>query len=274
MPEGAASVPDREYLHGHHESVLRSHRWRTVENSAAYILDALEPGATVLDVGCGPGTITLDIARRVTPGAVVGIDAAPAIVDAAARDARTDGAGNVEFRVADVYALDPAEGTYDVVHAHQVLQHLEDPVRALRAMRGVCRAGGAVAARDADYAAMTWYPDSPGLDRWRELYRAAARDAGGEPDAGRRLLAWAHDAKFSTVTASASSWCFASPDDRHWWSGLWAERVERSTLANRIVQRGLASVADLRELAESWRRWGEERDGWFVVLHGEVRCRP
>ena len=56
------------YTHGHHESVLRSHRWRTLENSAAYLLPHLSPDFQVLDVGCGPGTITADLASRVTPG--------------------------------------------------------------------------------------------------------------------------------------------------------------------------------------------------------------
>ena len=64
------------YLHGHHDSVLRSHRWRTAENSAGYLLPRLAPGARVLDVGCGPGTITADLAARVPSGEVVGIDAA------------------------------------------------------------------------------------------------------------------------------------------------------------------------------------------------------
>jgi ubiquinone/menaquinone biosynthesis C-methylase UbiE len=51
------------YTHGHHDSVLCSHAWRTAGNSAAYLLGELHPGQRLLDVGCGPGTITLDLAR-------------------------------------------------------------------------------------------------------------------------------------------------------------------------------------------------------------------
>ena len=68
------TAPDETYTHGHHESVLRSHRWRTMANSAAYLEPHLEPGLGLLDVGCGPGTITVDLARRLAPGRVVGID--------------------------------------------------------------------------------------------------------------------------------------------------------------------------------------------------------
>lgn len=104
-----------------------------------------------------------------------------------------------------------ADDTFDVVHAHQVLQHVADPVRALREMHRVCRPGGMVAARDADYAAMTWYPAEPGLEEWLALYRRVARVVGGEPDAGRRLLGWAHAAGFADVTPSASTWLYATP---------------------------------------------------------------
>src|SRR5262245_10049981 len=209
------------YTHGHHESVLRSHTWRTAQNSAAYLLDHLEPGTSILDVGCGPGTITVDFAARVAPGRVVGLDAAGAIVEQAR------GLSNsVEWRVGDSYARDPDLRDFDVVHAHQVLQHLADPVAALRAWRRACRPGGIVAARDGDYAAFTWYPHDPQLDRWLELYRIAARANGGEPDAGRRLLAWAHDAGFEDVTATASVWCYATADERDWWVGVWVGRVK------------------------------------------------
>lgn len=263
------------YTHGHAESVLRSHRWRTVENSAAYLLPRLVPGVTVLDVGCGPGTITVDIARRVAPGRVVGVDAAADAI-AAAGDALRAAADlhNVTVATGDVAALDHADGSFDVVHAHQVLQHLAEPVAALAEMRRVCRADGVVAARDAVYRAMTWHPASRALDRWMELYGAVAEANGGDPDAGRRLRSWARAAGFRDVAASASAWCFATDEDRAWWGGLWADRLTSSAFGERAVELHLATRDDLDSMAEGWRRWADQPDGWFGVLHGEILATP
>src|SRR3984957_5402537 len=159
MPHGAAP-----YLHGHHESVLRSHRWRTAENSASYLLSWLEPGQDVLDVGCGPGTITADLAVLVDPGRVVGIDREPGIVAAASDLARDRRSPNLEFVTGDVHALDFDDQTFDVVHAHQVLQPLSDPVGALAEMGRVLRPGGILAVRDSDYGGFIWAPADPRLD--------------------------------------------------------------------------------------------------------------
>ena len=175
------------YTHGHHESVLRSHRWRTVDNSAAYLAPPLTAGTSVLDLGCGPGTITADIGRRVAPGRVLGIDAAAAVIEEARRDA--GGGLNVEFSVGDLYALEMDDHTFDVVHAHQVLQHLPDPVRALREMKRVCKPGGLVAARDGDYGAFRWYPTSPrSTAGWSctEQLRAATRASRTRADSSWR----------------------------------------------------------------------------------------
>lgn len=262
------------YTHGHAESVLRSHMWRTVDNSAAYLATHLRAGLDVLDVGCGPGTITVELAQRVTSGHVVGIDPVPDPLEKARAAATRAGVANVTFVTGDVYALDAGDGTFDVVHAHQVLQHLTDPVAALREMLRVCRPGGLVAARDADYRAMTWYPADPRLDRWLEIYRAVARGNGAEPDAGRRLLAWAHTAGAVEVMASASVWCFATPEDRTWWGGMWADRIVSSAIAGQALDSGHTDAAELSDIATAWREWATHRDGWFTVLHGEVLCRP
>jgi len=260
------------YTHGHHDSVLKSHVWRTAINSAAYLLDALRPGLDVLDVGCGPGTLTVDLARRVPGGRVVGIDrSADVIAKAAAYAASAEVA--VDFAVGDVYALAHPDRSFDVVHAHQVLQHLTDPIRALREMRRVLRPGGVVAVRDSDYSCFSWAPLDPRLDRWLALYRAVARRNGAEPDAGRFLKAWALAAGFRSVSATSSTWTFADRASAEWWGGLWAERCELSGFAEQAVAYGLATKAELAELAAAFRAWSVHSDAFFAVVHGEVLAR-
>ncbi len=260
------------YTHGHAEPVLQSHRWRTAENSAGYLLPHLRPGLDLLDVGCGPGTITVDLARRVAPGRVVGLDVSPDPLDEARAAADRAGVA-VEFAVGDTYALEAADDSFDVVHAHQVLQHLTDPVAALREMARVCRPGGVIAVRDVDYATFTWFPLDRGLDRWLEIYYGVARGNEAEPDAGRRLLSWAHAAGLRDVVASTSSWCYASEAEREWWGTSWAGRATASSFAEQAVAYGLATRAELEEVAAAWRRWAAADDGWLSMTHGELLIR-
>jgi ubiquinone/menaquinone biosynthesis C-methylase UbiE len=255
------------YTHGHHESVLRAHRWRTAENSAAYLIPHLRPGIRLLDVGCGPGTITADFARRVAPGVALGIDASADVIAEAQRDHP-----DVTFATGDVYHLDWPDASFDVVHAHQLLQHLADPVAALKEMRRVVRPGAIVAARDSDYGSFTWYPADDRLARWLALYQEIARANRGEPDAGRRLLTWAQQADFARIDTSASAWCFASPDERAWWGGLWADRMTSSAIAKQAMREGRSTQEELADIADAWREWAARDNAWFAVLHGEIIC--
>lgn len=143
------------YSHGHHESVLRSHQWRTAENSAGFLVPRLSPGQELLDVGCGPGTITVDLAQRVAPGRTFGIDLSPEVIAAARRIQREGGTAAIVFEEGDVYNLSFGDAIFDVVYAHQVLQHLSDPVAALVEMRRVLKDGGMLAVRESDYGAFS-----------------------------------------------------------------------------------------------------------------------
>lgn len=260
------------YTHGYHESVLRSHRSRTAENSAAYLLPLLRPSDHLLDVGAGPGTITADLAGRVAE--VTATEVGPDELELTRMAAAERGTSNVHFTVADIHALDFEDASFNVTHAHQVLQHVADPVLALREMARVTRPGGIVAARDADYSGFCWWPRIPELDTWLDLYRAAARTNGGEPDAGRRLLSWAHAAGPTDITATSSTWCYATPTERAWWGGMWADRILDSAIARQITDSGLASRTELQGISDAWREWAAHEDGWFSVLHGEIICRP
>ena len=252
------------YTHGHHETVLRSHRWRTAANSCGYLLPHLRGDERLLDVGCGPATISVDLARRVD--SVLGVEATEEAVELAR-------AAGIECVLGDVHALELPDDTFDVVHAHQVLQHVADPVQALREMARVCKPGGLVAVRDSDYLGFTWFPSSQGLDLWMELYQAAATANGGHPQAGRELLSWAREAGLTDIVPSSSTWCFATAEDRAWWGGMWAERIQQSALATQLLSSGLATQDDLDLITAAWRSFVERPDAWLSVLHGELLVR-
>lgn len=195
---------------------------------------------------------------------------------------------NVAPLTADAAATGLPDDCVDVVHAHQVwsgraepaaylagvsLQHVGDPVAVLAEMRRVCRPGGIVAARDADYATFTWYPESPALTAWLDLYRRVQRANGGEPDAGRRLRSWAQLAGFTDVAATSSTWTYADADAPASWARMWADRLLLSPIRDQAVGGGHATPADLDEIAAGWLDWGGAPDAWFALVHGEILCR-
>lgn len=265
------STSTDRYAHGHHESVLKSHSWRTIDNSAAYLAEHLEPGMSLLDVGCGPGTITVEFADRLAPGRVVGVDAAAEVIARAAEL----GAGreNLEFAVADAYALPFEDGSFDIVHAHQLLHHLGDPVAALREFRRVTKPGGLVAVREVDYAGTFWFPLLPGLAEWAALYQRVHRSNSGDPDAGRRLKAWARQAGFDSITSTGSHWTFSDAADREWWGSMWQARVLESAFAEDALTKGFADREALQRISRTWRAWADDEDAWLFMPHGQVLCR-
>ncbi|KAL8942343.1 MAG: hypothetical protein Q9216_001725 [Gyalolechia sp. 2 TL-2023] len=266
-----------KYPHGHHQSVLRAHGWRTASNSAAYLLRELKSDMHILDVGCGPGSITTDLATKVPQGRVVGLEPTAEPLEEARKFAAARQVGNVSFQVGDARALAFPDQTFDVVHMHQVLQYLKpaDRTKAIREMRRVIKPGGIMAIREADQSTVTFHPETDSLRNFVDLYRKVARANGGEPDAGRRLHAWVKEAGFETsdVTATAGTWCYNTPEERDWWSSVWYDRILHSAWAESVLESGYATQSDLDRLAEAWRGWGVNEDGWYGIMHGEVLCR-
>lgn len=254
------------YTHGHSQPVVAAHAQRSAADSAQFLLAHLTDGMDLLDFGCGPGSITRDLARYVgAAGTVVGIDTNNEALRLAVH---TNSGSNVRYVRASVYALPFPDATFDVAYGHQILQHLADPVGALGEIHRVLRPGGLVAVRDADYGSMTHYPHYPELDRWLDLYRRVARYNGGEPDAGRRLREWVSEAGFLEIRATVSSWSYTDRRERREWAQLWSSRIQVDRFGQRVA--AVDQAADIPELAAAWLRWAEEPFGWFAFLHGEV----
>jgi SAM-dependent methyltransferase len=206
-------------------------------------------------------------------GSVTAIDLSDEVIGIARASASAQGQTNLSFQVEDTYALSYGDDTFDVVYAHQVLQHLSDPVAALIEMKRVLRPDGLLAVRDADFGAFTWFPSDPRLDRWNVLYHQVTRSNHAEADAGRRLFSWVREAGFSSIVMSSSNWTFQNDEDRQWWGSLWADRVRHSEFARQALDGGLTSESELEEMAQGFLDWARSDDGVFIVVHGEVLGR-
>lgn len=231
---------------------------RTAEQHADFLLPHLQPGMRLIDAGCGPGSITLGLARRIAPGEAVGVDmSAESLADARAL-AQAGDAANVRFVDGDAYALPFADGTFDAGFAHALLQHLRDPLSALRELRRVVRPGGVVGVADADYAGGMMWPDYPELRRWLEITLALRTRDGGTPTVGRQLRALLAEAGFAQVDVTVRQQCDGSSDAARLQAAFNASYVEAPGYVAHVAGNGIASPEELRGIAAAWRRWGDD----------------
>lgn len=266
----ASSSPAHEvYQHGHHASVVTNHAKRTADKDAAFFLPYLRPGMRLLDVGCGPGSITAGLARRVAPGETVGIDVSQSVIDTA-RSLRDPSLQSLTFEVGSIYEPPFAPQTFDAAFAHQVLQHLARPVEALGQVRSLLETGGVVGVREVDWGSATFYPENDGMRRFLRLYYELAHRNGGEPNAGRHMRRWFREAGFAETRVTTSTTSYTDSAATAEWAATYAERTLHSNLADKALEYGFATRADLESMAAAWRAWGNEPDAIYCFSHIEV----
>ena len=141
---------------------------RTAQREATFFLphlNSLGPSARVIDCGCGPGSITIGIARQVPSGQVVGVDIGSTHIEHAIAHASQEGVLNVTFKIGSIYDLPYFDSCFDAAFTNGVIGHLDDPVSAIKEMRRVIREGGVVAVRTADVGTFVWSPTYDILDQ-------------------------------------------------------------------------------------------------------------
>lgn len=259
------------YIHGHDRSVVSQHSLRTAEEAAAFLLPHLTPGMRLLDFGCGPGSITIGLAKAVAPGEVIGIDASEEII--AEAKSLAQGQDNLRFEVGSIYATGYPDESFDVAYAHQVLQHLADVPTAISEALRLLAPGGILAVRDVDYSSSVFYPREPAIERFLNLYHQVALKAGGDDRAGSRLKSWLLDAGLTDIEISSTVWTFADEPSIKRWGESWAERVTGSNLARQAIEHGLASQDELAEIAAGWRRWRRSPRAFFAMTHVAALAR-
>jgi ubiquinone/menaquinone biosynthesis C-methylase UbiE len=262
------------YSHGHHKSVVQDHARRTAQDSAAFLLPHIKPGHTILDVGCGPGSITADLADLVPQGHITGGDAVQSVLDQASEYCSSRGVKNVTFQKIDANDLPFPDNSFDIVFCHQVLQHVKSPVAILKEMRRVAKPGGIVAAREADYKSFAWYPETPEIAQWADLYQKISKANGGEPNAGRFVHVWARQAGFSKeeIVPTFDIWRYSGQRVQQF-AESWSGRILQPGFLQTAVREEYASEDDIQNISKGWKRWSTEEDAFFAIPHGEILCR-
>ena len=174
---------------------------RVMWPTTCQLFDAIgiPPDARCLDLGCGGGDVTLQLAQLAHQGRAVGTDLDPETLDIARAEASSFGITNVDFRVDDAMAL-PRDGQiYDVIYARFLLTHLENPARALACARARLAPGGVIIVEDIDFTGHFCHPDNDSFWRYVDWYSKAVQSRGADPNIGPRLPGLLRDAGLTEV---------------------------------------------------------------------------
>jgi ubiquinone/menaquinone biosynthesis C-methylase UbiE len=197
-----AQSPD-SYVQQSNADFERQMALRTADSAATFLVPHLHPGMRLLDVGCGPGSITLGLARLIAPGEAVGVDLQPTQVEQAAATARIQRVPNVRFEAADVYNLPFESESFDAVYMNGVAMHLRQPMVAFRECWRVLKAGGVIGVRDPDTSGRFVVPSNAILDAWLALPDRVRARNGNNLTIAREHRALLTEAGFRDVEAGA-----------------------------------------------------------------------
>lgn len=265
-------MAESTYSQGHDRSVAEGHGSRNATNTCAYFTHLLEPHFNLLDVGCGPGSVSSSLARLLPKGQVVGLDASAQIIQTA--KAQSNLPQNCTFAVGSAMRLPYDNDSFDVVHTSQVLCHVAEPVSAVQEFKRVCKPGGFLACREVDWDSMLLFPMTAGLSTWSRVSRENMRSGGAEPNAGRHLIHWALQAgcREEMVHFSHGHMLYTGKE-REWWGNNMATRVSNDEVwRSKARERGLAADADFDSMRDGWLQFAGRRDSVNVVSCGQVVC--
>ncbi len=269
-PQQPDSGAEQErYSTGYGSGINQATTSRSATNNAGFILPHLKPGMSLLDWGCGPGTITVGLAEVLTPGEVIGIDIEARQIERAQSLTAEKGVSNVRFQVASIYELPFPNSSFDAVFEHTALMYLHEPLKALHEMRRVLKPGGVIGLCDGDTTGNILTPSNPILEEWLTIANRIRVHNGGTDRFGgqhRRLL---REAGFSDIEASAYVEPFGTPEATQWWgSEFMAKTMLEPQIVDTAIALGLTDRAKLEQMAAAWKEWGQHPD----AFHTRTRC--
>ena len=257
------------YTMGYDEDFRQMLTWRSAETHAAHLLPYLEPGLSVLDFGCGPGTISVGLARAVAPGELHGIDMEESQIDLARAAAKAGGHSNATFHVGDVTDLPFDDNTFDVAHCHAVLNHVPDTLAALTEVKRVLKPGGMVSCRELVAASCFSEPADKLKEAWVVFSTLVAAN-GGHPEMGKQLKARLIEAGFAAIRATASFDMFSTPQGIAFLDSVVTEWFFSPRVIAAATTYGLATHEQFDEWRLAQNEWRDHPGAVGAVAFGEA----
>ena len=268
MKQMTSATPD--YTMGFSDEMLESLRRYTAEASAAYILPYLRPGLRVLDFGCGPGTITVGLAKATAPGEVHGVDMEGSQIDLARAVAEAGGISNTTFHVADVTNLPFEDRFFDVAHCHNVLMHIPDTRAVLTEVKRVLKPGGIIGCREMIGESSFTHPDFGVIRKAWDMFEDLLAADDGHPQMGKDLKSHIVEAGFDNVRVTGSFDIYSAPADIEFIYGF----ANKWFLSPEIVEAAIKYGASTRDLcdriADAYDRWRRDPGAFCALAFGEV----
>lgn len=241
---------------------------RTAAEWVPFFLPHLRPGMALLDCGCGVGSLTLDLAERVAPGPVVGVDIDAGQLEVARAAAARRGVGNARFEVASIYDLPFPEASFDAVFAHTLLLHLRDPLHALRLLRRMLKPGGVACVSDDDYGTLVFSPADPALERFWALLIRVSEHNGASPYYARHLRRLMLEAGFERAEGHAiAADHYGTPAETRRYGWQCEQLLGNPAVRAPILAEGWADEAELAQLRDATRAWGERPDAFSAWMY-------
>lgn len=240
---------------------------RSAAEHADFLLPHLRPGMRVLDCGCGPGSISVGLAAVVSPGEVTGVDLVAADIEAARALALEQRVINAHFEIADVFDLPFSDGSFDAAFAHALLQHVQEPVRALKEIRRVLKAGGVLGVSDTDYGTVLHEPSTPHLEMFHMLLRRAMEWHGGSPYCARhqrRMLAEAGFARSEAYACVRGRGSGALEKTRY--AAGYFQLLLRDLVRTAAIEQKWVDEETLDMIDSELERWGNRSDAFYSVV--------
>ena len=225
-----------------------------------FLLPHIKSGMSVLDAGCGPGTITQGLAEIAAPGKVIGCDLEPGMVERASELAEGKGLDNLSFQVGNILDLPFDDNTFDVVMSCAVTEHLSDPVKAMSELGRVAKKGGIVGITRTDWSASLFAPPCPAAERFIDLFERGFTTQGATMFGGKDLPRMLQEAGLTVEEMVITFSNAYMPEPGNPMVAGWAAWIENLPLFDRVIEEGLTTRDELDAMCAEMREWAAQPD--------------